>query len=309
MTLLYQDDRFRLHDTGQHPECAARLEPAGEYLRTLSEHDGIVRPEWEPATVQQIGSIHQPYYIEKVSNFASRGGGRIETDTVMSAESYDVARLATGAVCDAVEQIFAGNDQRAYCFIRPPGHHALAGAPMGFCLFNNIAIGARLAIDHLKLDRVMIVDWDVHHGNGTQDVFWDDAQVAFFSIHRWPFYPGTGDEDETGTGAGLGTTMNVPIGFGTSPQSYLDQFRRHLEPFARSFQPQLLLLSAGFDCHYNDPVGSLGLDAEHFKEMTEFVVGLANEHCDGKLVSVQEGGYDPQAMRDCVKVHLENLAL
>ena len=309
MTLIYKDSRFLLHQTGDHPECAARFETAENFLDSLDESQGFVRPTWQPATVEQLAAIHQPHYIEKIHNFASRGGGRIEADTIVSRQSYDVAILASGAVCDAVDRVVAGEDKRAFCFVRPPGHHALSAAPMGFCLFNNIAIGAKFAIDELQLDRVMIVDWDVHHGNGTQDIFWEDPQVAFFSIHRWPFYPGTGDEEETGRGAGLGKTLNVPIGFGTDPKTYLDRFASQLTRFASSFKPQLLMISAGFDSHRNDPIGSLGLDADHFQPLTETVVGLANEYADGKIVSVQEGGYNPQAMHDCVEVHLKHLSV
>ncbi|WP_436717681.1 histone deacetylase [Roseiconus lacunae] len=307
MTLLYQDPRFRLHDTGNHPECAARTELAENHLASLGKGDGIERQTWQPASPEQIGLIHKPYYMEKVRDFASRGGGRIETDTVVCPKSFDIALLAAGAVCDAVEKVVHGVDERAFCFVRPPGHHALAGAPMGFCLFNNVAIGARFAIEQLQLDRVLIVDWDVHHGNGTQDVFWEDPRVGFFSIHRWPFYPGTGDEEETGSGNGLGTTVNVPVSFGTTPQDYLDLFRSRLETFATAFKPQLVLVSAGFDCHRDDPIGSLGLGEEDFQPLTETVIEIAKSFADGKVVSVQEGGYDPQAMLDCVRVHVDSL--
>jgi acetoin utilization deacetylase AcuC-like enzyme len=178
---------------------------------------------------------------------------------------------------------------------------------MGFCLFNNIALGARVATQELGLDRVLVVDWDVHHGNGTQAAFWEDDRVGFFSIHRYPFYPGTGDANETGGGKGLGTTMNLPIEWGTPRQEYLSRFERELSAFAHQVRPQLILLSAGFDAHHEDPIGSLGLETEDFRELTRIVLQVAAEHADGGLVSVLEGGYNPGALSDCVDVYLDEL--
>jgi acetoin utilization deacetylase AcuC-like enzyme len=202
--------------------------------------------------------IHSLGYAEAVRKICESGGAQLNADTIVSRQSYDVARLASGAVCDAAKRVVAGEDSQALCLVRPPGHHALRQESMGFCLFNNIAIAARMAIDELDLDRVLIVDWDVHHGNGTQDSFWEDPRVGFFSIHRWPFYPGTGTAIETGTGGGLGTTRNVPIEMGTTRKDYHAIFTRELQQFAQQIKPQLILLSAGFDAHREDPVGSLG---------------------------------------------------
>ena len=215
--------------------------------------------------------------------------------------------LAAGAVCDAVERVVGSEDRSALCLVRPPGHHALPREVMGFCLFNNVALGARVATMELGLDRVLIVDWDVHHGNGTQAAFWDDEQVGFFSIHRFPFYPGSGAASETGTGRGLGTTLNLPVAWGTSRHDYLQQFERELDQFAQKTRPQLILLSAGFDAHQDDPVGSLGLETEDFRELTRLVLRVAAEHSGGSLVSVLEGGYNPGALSDCVDVHLDEL--
>jgi len=178
---------------------------------------------------------------------------------------------------------------------------------MGFCLFNNVAVGARMAIREFGLDRVMIVDWDVHHGNGTQDAFWEEGQVGFFSIHRWPFYPGTGAKDETGSGRGLGATLNVPIEFGVSRPDYLAAFRSALESIAERIRPQLVLISAGFDSHRADPIGSLGLETEDFEPLTRAVLDVANVHAGGRVVSMLEGGYDTSALAGCVEVHLREL--
>jgi acetoin utilization deacetylase AcuC-like enzyme len=175
---------------------------------------------------------------------------------------------------------------------------------MGFCLFNNIAIGARLAIDELALDRVLVIDWDVHHGNATQDTFYADEQVGFLSIHRWPFYPGTGDADETGTGAGLGTTVNLPTAFGTPRSEYIDSFRGAVERISDRLRPQLVLVSAGFDSHRDDPVGSLGLETEDFMELTRIVIDVAKVHAGGRIVSALEGGYNPSILAGCVELHL-----
>ena len=178
---------------------------------------------------------------------------------------------------------------------------------MGFCLFNNVAVGARVATAELGLDRVLVVDWDVHHGNGTQDAFWEDEQVGFLSIHRWPFYPGTGSRGETGAGHGLGYTVNLPVEFGTPRGEFLGLFRNRLEAFAAKVKPQLVLLSAGFDAHRTDPIGSLGLEVEDFQALSRIVLQVADAYAGGKVVSVLEGGYNPPVLAECVEVHLREL--
>jgi acetoin utilization deacetylase AcuC-like enzyme len=245
--------------------------------------------------------------VAEVEAFARKGGGQIEADTVVSPRSYEVALKAAGAVCDAVQRVVQGKDKHALCLVRPPGHHALKDSAMGFCLFNNIAIAARTAIAELDLDRVLIVDWDVHHGNGTQDAFWEDGQVGFLSIHRWPFYPGTGRVDETGSGRGLGTKLNLPIEFGTSRDRYLDVLTDGLGHLADKIRPQLVLLSAGFDAHRQDPIGSLGLETEDFSTLTKVVLDVAEEYAGGKLVSVLEGGYNVRVIPQCVELHIKEM--
>jgi acetoin utilization deacetylase AcuC-like enzyme len=238
---------------------------------------------------------------------AKSGGGELDSETIVSPASYEVALLAAGCVCDAAERLVRSEDTQALCLVRPPGHHATANHAMGFCIFNNVAVAARLATDELGLDRILIVDWDVHHGNGTQATFWEDPQVGFLSIHRWPFYPGTGAEDETGGGAGLGTKLNLPIEFGTPREDYLAIFSHALERFAAKIRPQLVFISAGFDTHRLDPVGNLGLETEDFTALTNAVLDVAETYAGGRVISVLEGGYNPRILTDCVEVHLAEM--
>jgi acetoin utilization deacetylase AcuC-like enzyme len=307
MTLLYYDPLFLEHDTGRHPENAGRLRPLIKHLDASGLSARCERVAWEPVSIERLCRVHTSQHVDAVKAFAQRGGGQIEVDTVVSPKSYDVALMAAGAVCDAVTRVVRGHQQRALCLVRPPGHHALADNPMGFCLFNNVATGARLAIDEFELQRVLIVDWDVHHGNGTQAIFWKDSQVGFFSAHRYPFYPGTGASDETGAGEGLGTTYNLPIKFGISREDYVAGVGAQLERFADKIKPQLIIISAGFDSHRSDPIGSLGLESEDFVPLTQLVLDIANTHAEGRVVSVLEGGYNPSALTECVAVHLEEL--
>lgn len=307
MTLLYYHPLFLEHQTGAHPERAQRLRQVAAHLERTGLDRRCRRPDWAPASLERLSRIHAPEYLTELAEFARRGGGRIEMDTVVGPKSYDVAIQAAGAVCDAVCRVVRGADSQALCLVRPPGHHALGDGAMGFCLLNNVALGAAVAIGELELDRVLIVDWDVHHGNGTQNAFWESERVGFYSIHRWPFYPGTGRADDTGSGPGLGTTLNVPVEMGTPRRAYIDLFRSNLERFAAKIRPQLVLVSAGFDSHRDDPVGSLGLETEDFLPLTEAVLDVSADCCGGKLVSVLEGGYNPGILAGSVETHLRAL--
>ncbi|QDT02159.1 Histone deacetylase-like amidohydrolase [Rubripirellula lacrimiformis] len=307
MTLFYYNPVFQEHVTGDHPENGERIRAVVRHLSFVGLDASCRRPSWQPASVERLCYAHTLKHVEYVQQFATNGGGFIEEDTVVSEKSYEVARLAVGAVCDAVERVVRGEDKNAFCLVRPPGHHAMPEHAMGFCLFNNVAVGARVATRELGAERVLIVDIDVHHGNGTQAIFWEDPRVAYFSIHGSPLYPETGSATEIGAGAGIGTNLNVPIRQGTTREELLKVFERELKSFANDFKPQLVLVSAGFDAHKDNPVGSLGLETHDYQAITRALLDVANEHADGKLVSVLEGGYNPHALSDCVTVHLEEL--
>ncbi|MEQ9410463.1 MAG: histone deacetylase [Fuerstiella sp.] len=307
MTLLYQDNRFLLHDTGRHPECAARLTHIHAMLNGTDLPDLVTAVPICRADDADVSRVHTQDHIETVRAFAEQGGGRIETDTVMSPDSADVAWLAAGTAVDAVSRVIAGEDRSALCLVRPPGHHALPDGAMGFCLLGNAAIAARTAVQRLGLNRVLIVDWDVHHGNGTQDTFYEDEQVTFFSAHRYPFYPGTGRKSETGRAKGLGTTVNLPLEFGISRRDYLTAFENALTRAADACRPELVLISAGFDAHAEDPIGSLGLETEDFGILTNLVQQVAATHAEGRVVSLLEGGYHVERLAECVERHLRTL--
>lgn len=307
MTLLYTDDCFLQHDTGQHPECAARLEHIHRRLKSGGWLDRVVRPPVVSAAAADLVRCHTDDYLQQIRDTSLAGGGRVESDTVMSRESADVAWKAAGCVIDAVERVIREEDSQALCLGRPPGHHALRDAPMGFCLLSNVAIAAKTAVQRLGLSRVLVVDWDVHHGNGTQDAVYEDENITFFSAHRFPFYPGTGRRTETGSGAGLGTVFNLPLKFGISRKDLLAAFATELTKAADRCRPELVLISAGFDAHAEDPIGSLGLETEDFAELTSLVQEVARTHAGGRLVSCLEGGYNVERLADCVELHLQTL--
>jgi acetoin utilization deacetylase AcuC-like enzyme len=309
MTLLYTDPLFLKHETGRHPEnpgrlrsITARLEAAGLIARC--------RPgTYRPVDVAAVARVHFPLQVEQVKELAGSGGGWVDADTVVSPDSYQVALAAAGACAAAVDAVLRGEDQSALCLVRPPGHHATPTHSMGFCLFNNVALAARHARDAHQLTRILIVDWDVHHGNGTQDIHYEDPEVVFFSIHRYGhgFYPGTGAADETGSGRGLGHIVNAPVRYGTSRKDYHAQFTRALEKAADTIKPELVLVSAGFDAHAEDPIGSLGLEVEDFQALTRQVLDVARTHAHGRLVSCLEGGYNLERLAESVQAHLEEL--
>lgn len=307
MTLLCYDPLFLQHKTGNHPEQPLRISATYDHLEKVSLIGQCQLGQWNSATDEQLAAVHDLDYVRQIRDYAGRGGGRIEADTLVSAKSFEAAAMASGAVIHAVDEVVQGREPNALCLIRPPGHHARPAAAMGFCLFNHIAVAAKYAVDELHLDRVLVIDWDVHHGNGTQESFYESENIGFVSVHRWPFYPGTGTAAETGTGAGLGATINVPIAFGTPRGDYEHALKSAIDELATRMKPQLILLSAGFDAHRLDPVGSLNLEVEDFVWMTQYIRQVADEYCQGKLVSMLEGGYNTEILPQCVEVHLREL--
>jgi acetoin utilization deacetylase AcuC-like enzyme len=304
--IFYHDGLFLEHLTGRgHPERPERLSHSLKHLEASGLLDRCQRVAWEPLHAAALAGVHTADHIQTVRALAEHGGGRVDADTVVSPRSYDAAALAAGAAVAATDAVLSGPDRRALCLVRPPGHHATRGLAMGFCLFNNIALAAQHAIDRHKLQRILIVDWDVHHGNGTQDIFYADPRVMFFSIHRYPFYPGSGAASQTGTGPGLGFTRNEPVAFGTPRDEYRERFRRALTESADKIRPQLVLISAGFDAHARDPIVSLSLEVEDFAAMTEWVLQVAATYCEGRIVSLLEGGYNVQVLAECIETHLK----
>ncbi len=308
MTLLFRDPLFQQHNTGRHPESAKRLIWIERRLKSTGLAERCEHGTFKPLEAERIARVHAPEVAIR-AEAAARKQAYLDGDTPTSAESYRVALAAAGAGVAAVDAVMTGRAENALCLVRPPGHHARPQHSMGFCLFNNIALAARHAQDAFGLTRILIVDWDVHHGNGTQDVFYEDPVVSFLSIHRYGhgFYPGTGAEDETGSGRGLGLNRNVALPHGTSRQEFRSRFRNALEEAADRIKPELILLSAGFDAHYADPIGALGLETEDFAEMTNDLRAAAQAHCAGRIVSLLEGGYNLDMLAESVEAHLRCL--
>lgn len=306
-TLLLYDPLFLEHDTGFHPECAARLDQVVAHLKGTGLWDQCEHPSPRDAAFDEITSVHDAAYAQGLERIAEDGGGMLDADTAMSRRSYDAAIRAAGAVLTACEQVLEGNAANACCLVRPPGHHALAGRAMGFCLLNNIAVAARQLVQRHGLERVLIFDWDVHHGNGTQATFYDDPSVLFVSLHRSPFYPGTGQPAERGRGAGKGRTINFPMTAGTDRQTYVRKVEEVISGACTEFDPQFVLVSAGFDAHRDDPIGGLGLLAEDYGHMTRRLKALADDCCGGRLVSTLEGGYNLDELARSVAEHVRAL--
>jgi acetoin utilization deacetylase AcuC-like enzyme len=297
--LLLVDDAMLAHDPGpHHPERPDRLRAIVAALRG-SPVEGVRWAAPRPAPPDAIERIHEPAYRERIEELRGRSAA-LDLDTTVSPGSIPAALLAAGAAIDAVTAVTAGDAQAAFALVRPPGHHAEARRAMGFCLFNNIAIAAAHARAALGCRRALIVDWDVHHGNGTQHAFYDRRDVLFFSTHRFPFYPGTGAADEVGAGDGAGHTVNVPLSERCDDAEYAAIFDELLEPIADAYRPDLMLVSAGFDAHRDDPLGGMGVSAEGFGALCQRVRDIADRHAAGRLVMVLEGGYDLTALAESV---------
>ena len=288
---FYDDPVFGQHDAGPgHPERPERLEAVRRGLREGNLLEDLVPLPPRPATREELLRVHAGAHVDRVASAAGKPV-RLDPDTAMGPRSWDAATRASGAVVDAVDKVLDGALDRAFCSVRPPGHHATPQRAMGFCLLNNVAVGAAAALAR-GLRRVAVIDFDVHHGNGTQEAFWRDPRVLFVSSHQFPYYPGTGALDEVGEGEGRGFTVNLPMPAGLGDGEYRRAYREIVEPIGRAYDPELVLVSAGFDAHRDDPLGGMALSAAGFAELMDVCLAVASGAARGRLVAVLEGGYD-----------------
>jgi len=308
-TGLVYDPRYLDHDMGAgHPESPNRLRAIMQQLEQSGTAARLTRIEPREAEDEWITQIHTSSYLAMLKSHAPTNGRvSLDPDTSMSPGSLTAAYLAAGGALAAVDAIMSRQVDHVFCAMRPPGHHAEAGRAMGFCLFNNVAIAARYVQKQHGLTRVLIVDWDVHHGNGTQHSFEDDPSVLFFSTHQYPHYPGTGRESERGRGAGEGFTINVPMEAGEGDEEYRAIFQKTLVPAAAAFKPEFVIISAGFDAHKDDPLASMGLTEEGYADLTGIVAGIAKRHAGGRILSSLEGGYHLTALAASVDRHIQAL--
>ncbi len=304
---LIYDSTYLRHDTGLHPENARRLEVILRALEDESLAKKLARVTPQPAANEQIALCHREDLIYEIESLCQRGETFVDVDTRISPESFAVAKLAAGAAIAAVDAVMKEEGGRAFGVIRPPGHHATISTAMGFCLFNNAAIGARYAQEKYGVERVLIIDWDVHHGNGTQEIFWKDSSVFYFSTHQYPYYPGTGSASERGAGKGEGFTLNIPLAAGTSARDHRQAFTDALQEIERKFPPDLIIISAGFDSRRGDPLGGLMLEDSDFAEMTKEVLRIAEKHSRGRVAGLLEGGYNLDLLGGSVKSHVSAL--
>jgi acetoin utilization deacetylase AcuC-like enzyme len=306
-TAFLADPIAKEHGPGAgHPEQPARWDAA---IQGLGDHKLTDAPH-RAATVDELALCHTRPYIATARRDVGSGASQLSTgDTDINARSFEVALYATGTCLTAVDLVMSGESRNAFCIVRPPGHHASAARGMGFCLFNNIAVAARYAQTRYGAERVAIVDWDVHHGNGTQDIFYTDRSVFFFSTHQSPWYPGTGAASEMGEGAGQGTTLNCPLRAGSGRKEILGAFQEKLAPRMEEFRPDLILISAGFDSRTDDPLGRFVLTDTDFADLTKFMAGMADQYAGGRLISVLEGGYNLAGLRAAVCAHAQSLTV
>jgi acetoin utilization deacetylase AcuC-like enzyme len=308
-TAIAGDPIVKLHDTGPgHPEQPARYSAIMDRLAYVGLLDVLAPLEWRRATTDELALVHTKEYLELVEREIAQDRRQLSTgDTDISSTSLEPAQVAAGCVLTAVDAVFSKAAANAFCVVRPPGHHAGAGRGMGFCLYNNIAVAARYAQRRHHAERVLIADWDVHHGNGTQDIFYEDGSVFFFSTHQSPWYPGTGFSAERGEGPGLNTTLNCPFSAGAGRTEILGAFERHLAPAVERFRPDFILISAGFDSRVNDPLGLFTLTDRDFADLTRLMMSLADQYCEGRLVSVLEGGYNLDGLARAAESHVRQL--
>jgi len=301
------DPVYLKHETGSHPENAKRLEAVMAHLEETGRLEQLTPVNPRPATTEELNYVHQASYVSHIKDAALEGFGWLDADTIMSPDSYDAALYAAGGVIEATDAVISGKVNSAFALVRPPGHHATATAAMGFCLFNNIAIAARHALKKHKIEKVAIIDFDVHHGNGTQEAFDSDPQVLYISTHQYPHYPGSGTIYETGSGAAQGSKVNIPLPAGSGDDEYRQVFEQIIVPATKRFRPELILVSAGYDPHWADHLAMMEVSTTGFAGMVRTIKELADEFCDEKLVFTLEGGYNLKALAASVKATFDVL--
>ncbi|NJN81720.1 MAG: histone deacetylase [Caldilineaceae bacterium] len=302
-------DPFNLrHTRNRHPENYRRLEESWALLQIDGILNNLIRVPSSPAPLDAVLRVHTPEYLERLHSASMLGGGHLDADTYINADSYEAALLAAGGLLNVTDAVMEGRADNGFALVRPPGHHALSFQGMGFCLLANAAIAARWVQDAHGVERVLIVDFDVHHGNGTQDIFIDDPNILFFSAHQFPYYPGSGAAQEIGLEAGEGATVNVPFPPSVGDAGYLESFRRVLAPIAISFKPEVILLSAGFDAHWMDPLASMSLSITGYAQLLRALMEVADAVCHGRLVCTLEGGYHLEVLAHCVLTSLRILS-
>lgn len=298
-TAIFKSDLFLMHDTGQnHPERIDRLRVIYNYLDRPEIKQKFIFPSFYAADIEHLSRNHDQNLVERVAATAGKPNDFLDQDTVTSAKSFDAACHAAGSVMTGIDLLVNQEIDNGFALVRPPGHHAEKDRSMGFCLFNNVAVAARYAKEKYQMDRILIVDWDLHHGNGTQFAFYDSPEVLYLSTHQHPYYPGTGSLDEVGVSDGEGFTINIPLPGGLEDRDYAAIFNDVVMPVGRDFKPQLILVSAGFDIYKGDPLGSMSVGPAGFAYMTRLLVQLAEEMCDGKILITLEGGYNLKGQRD-----------
>lgn len=309
VTSLITSEKYKYHITGSgFPESPERLDAIIDHLEStglLNELD-VVEPNRKDKSFCKL--VHDDEYITRVRQACELGASIVDTgDNPISKNSYDTALLAVGGITEAVDRVFTGSANNAMALLRPPGHHAEKGMAMGFCLFNNVAIAARYAQQNYEVEKVVIIDFDVHHGNGTQHIFEADPTVMYVSLHQYPFYPGSGSADEIGSGDAKGTTVNYPLNLGVGDNEFIDIFDNSLSDKVLKYNPDLIIISAGFDAHVNDPIGGLRVTTEGYHNISKTITKIAGEVCDGKIISALEGGYNLKALAESVETHLKVL--
>ncbi|PKP12470.1 MAG: histone deacetylase [Bacteroidetes bacterium HGW-Bacteroidetes-3] len=307
-TGIVKDICYLRHETSAfHPESPKRLQAIYEMLDDAEMKGKFVDIKPRCATSEEIGRIHNAKYIASVEKTAGLPHCYLDPDTETSPESCSAAKMAAGGFCSAIDSVLKGEVRNAFAFVRPPGHHAESDRAAGFCLFNNVAIGAMHALQSHQLNKILIVDWDLHHGNGTQHSFYEDNRVVYFSTHQFPFYPGTGSIYEIGRGKGLGYTINVPLAQGPGDAEFMRIYQKLLTPVALEFKPQLILISAGFDIYFEDPLGGMRVTPKGFAGLVRVLMNVADKCCDGKLAVILEGGYHVQGLTESVRAVLREM--